>query len=148
MAEMATQSGAPLDEIKAQMKKAFSAMMGDSGRSFTYDSQGRRTKIVLHQGAMAEVTRTYSYNDHGDVIEERTILTRNPKIPVGVVFHPDESGNLVPEKPPSEWSPQPEMPESVVQYKYQYDNFGNWTKRTVTYSKEAEHTTRRELTYY
>jgi hypothetical protein len=148
MAEMAAQSGAPLDEVKAQMKKAFRVMMGDSGRSFTYDSQGRRTKTVLHQGAMAEVTRTYSYNDHGDIVEERTIFTQDPKIPVGVVFHPDESGNLVPEKPPSEWPPQPEMPQSVVHYKYQYDNFGKWTERTVTYSKEAETTTRRELTYY
>ena len=147
IAEMAAQSGAPLDEIKAQMKKAFSAMMGDSGRSFTYDSQGRRTKIVLHQG-FADISRTYNYNDHGDVVEERTIFTQNPKVPVGVVFQSDESGNLVPEKPSSEWPPQPEMPESVVHYKYQYDNFGNWTEQTQTRSEGWEHTRRRELTYY
>jgi YD repeat-containing protein len=147
MAEMAAQSGAPLDEIKAQVKKAFGAMMGDSGRSFTYDSQGRRTKIVLHQG-FADVSRTYNYNDHGDVVEERTIFTQNPKVPVGVVFQSDESGSLVPEKPSSEWPPQPDWPESVVHYTYQYDSYGNWIEQTQTRSEGWEHTSRRELTYY
>jgi RHS Repeat. len=147
MAEMAAQSGVPLEDLKAQMKKAFSAMMGDSGRSFIYDSQGRRSKIVLHQG-FADISRTYNYNDQGDVVEERTIFTQNPKVPTGVVFQPDESGNLVPEEPPSEWPPQPEMPESIVHYKYQYDNFGNWIEQTQTRSEGSEHTSRRELTYY
>ena len=147
MAEMAAQSGVSLDEIKAQMKKAFSAMMGDSGRSFTYDSQGRRSKIVLHQG-FADISRTYNHNDQGDVVEEQTIFTQNPKVPVGVVFQPVENGNLVSKKPPSEWPPQPDWPESVVQYTYQYDSYGNWIEQTQTRSEGWEHTSRRELTYY
>ena len=91
IAEMAAQSGAPLDEIKAQMKKAFSAMMGDSGRSFTYDSQGRRTKIVLHQG-FADISRTYNYNDHGDVVEERTISLKTQKFQLELSSNPTRVG--------------------------------------------------------
>lgn len=152
IAEMAAQSGASLDEIKALTKKAFRGMIGDSGRSVTYDSKGRRTNIVLHQG-YADVSRTSSYNDHGDVVEELTKFTPNPKVPVGVSFRPDESGNLIPEKPASEWPAQPEMPESIVQYKYQYDRFDNWTEQTQSRSEGArpagwEYTRRRELTYY
>lgn len=148
IAEMAAQSGVPLDEIKAQMEKAMSAMIGESARYFTYDAQGRRTKIVLRNTPLGEVSRTCSYNDQGDVVEERTTFTRDSRFPVGVPFHSDESGNLVPEKPPSEWPPQPQLPESIVRYQYQYDNFGNWTEQTVTRSEGWEYTRRRELTYY
>lgn len=148
MAEVAAQSGVPLDEIKAQMKKAMSAMMGESARYFTYDAQGRRTKIVLRNPPLGEVSRTCSYNDQGDVVEERTTFARDSRFPVGVPFHRDETGNLVPENPPSEWPPQPQFPESVVRYKYRYDNFGNWTEQTVTRSEGLEYTRLRELTYY
>jgi YD repeat-containing protein len=152
-ADMVAPPGFSLDEMKAELMRTFRSMMGKSGKSCAYDSQGRRTKVVLYLAAMGEATRTYSYNDHGDVIEERTIHTKNPKIPVGVIFRSDESGNLVPEKPPSEWPPQPELPESIVRYKYQYDSFGNWTEQTQTRSEGSrpegwEYTTRRELTYY
>jgi hypothetical protein len=148
IAEMAAQSGVPQDEIKAQMKKAMSAMMRESARYFTYDAQGRRTKIVLRNTPLGEVSRTCSYNDQGDVVEERTTFTRDPRFPVGVRFHSDENGNLVPEKPPSEWPPQPQLPESIVRYQYRYDNFSNWTEQTVTRSEGCEYTRRRELTYY
>jgi YD repeat-containing protein len=148
IAEIAAETGVPLAEIKAQMEKAVSAMMGESARYFTYDAQGRRAKIVLRNPPLGEVSRTCSYNDQGDVVEERTTVTRDSRFPVGVPFHSDESGNLVPEKPPSEWPPQPQLPESIVRYQYQYDNFGNWTEQTVTRSEGLEYTRRRELTYY
>lgn len=148
--EMLAQSNVPLDELKAHMKKAFDAMMGASGgvgRSYTYDSQGRRTKVVLHQG-FADITRTSSYNDNGDVVEERTTFIHDPKIPVGVPFHLDEHGNLSSDKPPSEWPPQQDWPESVVRYKYHYDGYGNWTEQTVSRSDGPEYTVSRELTYH
>ena len=148
IAEVAAQSGVPLDEIKAQMKKAMSAMMRESARSFTYDAQGRRTKIVLRNTPLGEVSRTCSYNDQGDVVEERTTFTRDSRFPVGVSFHLDETGNLVPAKPASEWPPQPQLPESIVRYQYQYDNFGNWSEQTVTRSEGLEYTRLRELTYH
>jgi YD repeat-containing protein len=147
-AEMLARSDVLPDEIRAQLKKVFGAMMGESGKSYSYDAQGLLTKIVLHQTPLGEVTRTCSYNDHGDVVEEKTIFNRDAKFPAGVIFHADDAGNLVPEKPESEWPPQPTIPESLVQYEYQYDSYGNWTEQTVSRSESSEYTRHRELTYY
>lgn len=148
-ADMIAQAGVSLDEMKAYMKKAFDVMMGDMGKSYAYDSQGRRAKVILHQGSLGDFTSTYSYNDHGDVVEEKTILTKNPSMPTGVDFHLDESGNLVPEKPPSEWPSQPDFPQQpAVHYSYQYDSYGNWTEQTTNRSDSPPYTRRRELTYY
>jgi len=147
--EMVAQSNVPLDELEAQLKKVSGTMMGQRGKSYTYDSQGRRTKIILYQGALFQVSRTYSYNDHGDVVEERTIFTHDSRIPIGVPFQVDETGNLVPEKPPSEWPTQADLQEpSVVHYTYQYDSFSNWTEQTVIRSEGSGYTRQRELTYY
>jgi len=151
-AEMVAPPGVSLEEMKAEMKSALSVLMAKSGKSCTYDSNGRRTKIVLHQGAMGEFTRTYSYNEHGDVVEERITHTTDARIPAGVSFRIDEAGNLLPNKPPIEWPPQTEIPDSIVHYAYQYDNFGNWTEQTQTRLEGSrsgpEYTRRRELTYY
>ena len=131
-----------------QLKRAISPMM-ESGRSHTYDSQGRRTKTVLRQGAMGETSRTYSYNDYGDVIEERTTFMNNRTLPIGVPFHLDETGNAVTDQPPSEWPTQSPLPESsVVRYDYEYDSNGNWTEKRVTYSEQSRRTERREVTYH
>lgn len=148
MADMIARSGVSLDEIRSQMKKVLGAMMGESGRTYTYDSQGRRTKIVLHQGALGDATRTYVYNDHGDVVEEQTTFWRNPGMPVGVPFQVDGSGNSVPSKPPSEWPPELEVPDQFAHYAYQYDSHGNWTERTVTHSLGWVYTRRREIIYH
>lgn len=148
-ADMIAQAGVSLDEMKAYMKKAFDVMMGDMGKSYAYDSQGRRAKVILHQGSMGDFTRTYSYNDHGDVVEEKTTLTKHPSMPTGVTFSLDESGNLVPDKPPSEWPSQPDFSQQpAVRYTYQYDSYGNWTEQTMNRSDSPPYTRRRELTYY
>jgi YD repeat-containing protein len=147
MADMAAQSSVPLDEIKAELKKASGAMRDEQTISYTYDSHSRRTKIILHQGPIG-VSKTYSYNDHGDVGEERTVFTQDSRIPIGVPFHVDETGNLVTEKPPFEWPPQLELPESVIRYTYTYDSFGNWTELKMTRSEGPECPRHRKLTYY
>jgi len=125
-------------------------MMGKSGtgKSYTYDSQGRCAEIILHRGALGEISRTYSYNDHGDVVGELTTFTRS-QLPFGVPLRLDDTGNLVPEKPQSEWPPQPKLPRlQVVHHTYQYDSYGNWTEHTVTHSQRWKYTRGRELTYY
>ena len=150
-AQMLADSGLPPDEVRAQMKKALSAFIGESGKSYTYDSQGRIKEAVLSEGLLrGKVTRAYTYNDHGDIAEERTTFSKDPSsLPVGVSFHPDENGNLVTDKPRSEWPPQPDLPKpSAVHYAYQYDSYGNWTEKTTTHSEGPSFTTRRELTYY
>jgi len=51
-----------------------------------------------------KVARKYTYNDHGDIAEECTTFTKSSSsLPVGVTFRADESGNLFPVTPPSEW---------------------------------------------
>jgi hypothetical protein len=149
-AQMITDSGLPPDEIRAQLKNVFSAL-GESKKSYTYNSQGRITEAVLSYGVFpGNVSRTYTYNDHGDVAVERTTFAKSSSgLPTGVTFHSDDNGNLIPDKPPSEWPPQPDLPEpSEVHYTYQYDSYGNWTDKTVTYGEESTFKTQRELTYY
>jgi len=149
-AQMMAQSGLPPDEIRAHLKKVFSALMGESRKPYAYDSQGRITEVILHQGLFGgKVARKYTYNDHGDIAEECTTFTKSSSsLPVGVTFRADESGNLFPVTPPSEWPPQPDLPEpSKVHYTYQYDSYGNWTDKTYR-GEGSNFTTHRELTYY
>ena len=148
-ADMLKESGVSLDEMRAQLKKALGSL-GESKKSYTYDSQGRITEAVLNYGGFpGNVSRMYSYNDHGDVAEERTTFTKSSSgLPVGVTFQADENGNLIPDKPPAEWPPQPDLPEpSEVHYAYQYDSYGNWTDKTMT-REGATFTTQRVLTYF
>jgi YD repeat-containing protein len=148
-ADMIKESGVSPDEMRAQLKKVFGSL-GESRKAYTYDSQGRITQAVLNYGVFpGNVSRTYTYNDNGDVAEEHTTFTKNSSgLPAGVTFQADENGNLIPDKPPSEWPPQPDLPgPSEVHYTYQYDSYDNWTGRTIT-REGSTFTTRRELTYY
>ena len=148
-ADMIKESGVSLEEMRAQLKKVLGSL-GESKKSYTYDSQGRITEAVLNYGGFSgNVSRMYTYNDHGDVAEERTTFAKSSSgLPIGVTFQADENGNLIPDKPPSEWPPQPDLPApSDVHYTYQYDDYGNWTDRTMT-REGATFTTQRELTYY
>ena len=150
-AQMLAESGLPPDEVRAELKKVLSAFIGDSGKSYTYDSQGRIKEAIVREGVLqGKVNRTYTYNDNGEIAEERTTFSKDPSsLPLGVSFHPDEYGHLVPDKPPSEWPPQPDLPKpSAVHYEYQYDRYGNWTERTIARGEEFTSTTHRELTYY
>lgn len=146
---MTAQTGVSLDELRAEMAKTFGALQSESGKTYSYDSDGRIEKVILNIGLLGTFTRTYVYNDHGDVIEEHNILVRNSVIPVGVPFHMDEDGKLVSDKPPSEWPQQPDFPAPPdTRCSYTYDSHGNWTEKTITHSKESSVTVRRELTYY
>ena len=113
-ADLIKESGVSPDEMRAQLKKVLGSL-GESKKSYTYDSQGRITEAVLNYGAFSSnVSRMYTYNDHGDVAEERTTFTKSSSgLPAGVTFHSDENGNLLPDKPPSEWPPQPDLPRAV-----------------------------------
>lgn len=148
---MTVQTGISQEELRAQLAKSFSALQSESGKTYSYDSDGRIHKVILNTGMIGSFSRTYVYNDHGDVIEVHNALTRKSAIPVGVPFRPDENGKLVPDKPPSEWPPQPDFPAPPdTHYSYTYDSHGNWTEKTTTFltSTEYSSTSRRELTYY
>jgi YD repeat-containing protein len=147
VAQMMANSGALPDEVRAEMSKAMKVFGNESSKSYCYDANGQVTKATV-DGMMGTFTRTYIYNEYGDVIEKQTDLARNKRMPMGVPFNVSETGEVIPSKPPSEWPPEPDLGASQnVRYSYKYDDQGNWTEKTATYDQQPSFTTRRELTY-
>jgi hypothetical protein len=78
-------------------------------------------------------------------------LTDNTAFPVGVAYSMDENGTLIPEtvsNTPSVLEP-PKL--DIIEYRYQYDQYGNWTEQTVVHRSESnEYSTvrHRTLTYH
>jgi len=139
-----------LEAMNRAMKSMLSGRSG-TGKSYTYDSQGRVTEVRDRNFAMDGVTRT-SYNEHGDKSEERTTLTANTAIPIGVPYSINENGTLIPTKAVSEAPSVPELPKvDIIEYRYEYDPHANWTEQAVVHRSESnEYSTvhRRTLTYY
>jgi len=95
---------------------------------YKYDPLGRliekRDRDILY-----EHTTAIEYNDQGDIGRKRETYT-------------DNSVNIR-----GNWVPQ----DIDTHYSYQYDSFGNWTEKVVTYnsgSNSTTSTTRRTITYY
>jgi YD repeat-containing protein len=142
------QSGVSLEEIRGQLAKQLSTLLGESGKSYSYNPEGRIDKATISDGMIGTFTRTYAYNEHGDIVEEDTVLARNAGMPIGVPFKLDDSGRMTPEKPPSEWPPEPDLGlPSKTQYSYKYDEEGNWIEKTTSRFQQS-FTTHRKLTYY
>jgi YD repeat-containing protein len=143
--EYRTEEG--LRQIKEHLKGAF---YGNTEKSYTYDAQNRITEMHLQSSLLSQDT-TIAYNDQGDIIEQRETSARgSSSLPFGVPFHQDEAGNLVPDKPQSEWPAQPDLlPRStLIRYIYKYDSQGNWTEQTVILGDGPTSTSHRKLTYY
>jgi YD repeat-containing protein len=142
------QSGVSLEEIRGQLAKQLSTLLGESGKSYSYNPEGRIDKATISDGMIGTFTRTYAYNEHGDIVEEDTVLARNAGMPIGVPFKLDDSGRMTPEKPPSEWPPEPDLGlPSKTHYSYKYDKEGNWIEKTTSRFQQS-FTTHRKLTYY
>jgi len=124
-------------------------MGGGGGTSYTYDAQNRIRERHLRILFFETVT-TIAYNDHGDIVEERTTSIRDSTGPGRGPFSIDDNGNLIPTQEASEAPapPEPLPATSEVRYTYQYDSYGNWTERTLTRSDGFSLATRRQLTYY
>jgi hypothetical protein len=140
-----------VDAVNKVMKAMMSGKNG-TGKSFTYDSQGRVTEVRDRNAASDSVTTT-SYNEHGDKSEEHVTTTM---FPAGVAYTIDEDGTIIPDP-----DPPPPVPErtllNITEFRYGYDQYGNWTERTVVSfarwsdsSESGEHSTvyRRTLTYF
>ena len=124
--EMIMKSGLPPDEVRAQFAKAFGQFQTRNETTYSYDSEGRIEKIVLRSGLAGAFTRTYTYNDQGDVIAEHTVLAANQAFAAQAGL---------------------ETPQDTT-YRYTYDGQGNWTEKTIGYSKESSFTVRREISYH
>ena len=144
------------DKQLEAMNKAMKAMMSGkngTGTSFVYDSQGRLTEVRDRNWASDSVTTT-SYNEHGDISGERRTIKSNLAYPHSVAYTIDEDGTLIPDRSDGVSDPPP-VPErtmlNIIEYRYEYDQYGNWTERTVVYRQESyEQSTvyRRTLTYF
>jgi YD repeat-containing protein len=149
-------SGELDDKQLEAMNKGLRSMMSGkngTGKSFTYDPQGRVTEVRDRNWASDTVTTT-TYNEHGDIIEERQTIRSNLAYPHSVAYTIDEDGTLIPDRPNGVPDPPPPPERTVLnitEYRYEYDQNGNWTERTVVNRQESyEQSTvyRRTLTYF
>jgi len=144
-------------QLEAMNKGLRSMMSGKNGtgKSFTYDLKGRVTKVRDRNWASDTVTTT-TYNEHGEIIEERQTIRSNLAYPHSVAYTIDEGGTLIPDRPNGVPEPPPPPPPertvlNITEYRYEYDQNGNWTERTVVNRQESyEQSTvyRRTLTYF
>jgi YD repeat-containing protein len=140
-----------LKQITDQLKPMLKALTGKTETSYTYDAQGRTIGTHMQSSLWSQDTTT-EYNDQGDIIEQRQTSTQSARgePDFRVSFHQDEAGNIVHDKPQSEWpaQPEPQLSSFRVRYTYEYDSQGNWTEQTRILSDGSTSTTRRNLTYY
>lgn len=120
--------------VLTQMKTAFENMMrqqtglfGNAERTYVYDGQGRAAERHMRMGSVRE-DLAWTYNDRGDMVES----TRQTS------GFPHEFGGL----PEQHWK---------CRYSYEYDEHGNWMKRSETWEvggNTTAGTRARHLTYY
>ena len=141
-------------EMEALNKAATTMLSGlrGTGTTYTYDAQGRIVES-RERNFIFEKTTTILYNAQGDKSEERTKITSNSVIPVGVTFSIDENGGFVPQQPQAGESSSAGFPseDSKLLYSYQYDSYGNWVEQTVIHDSRPDEplsVNRRKLTYY
>jgi len=140
--KFSAEQGVEIDGKRLEaMNKAMKMMMGGrdgTSKWYKYDSEGRVIEVWDRNFLMEEVTAT-SYNEHGDKSEERITKRENHVFPVGVPHSMDESGKLVPVEPVPEETPLPKQvfEPNIVEYRYEYDQRGNWTRETTTHRSES-----------
>lgn len=112
------------DQIQAiQEWKGLNALGPEAGTTFAYDAKGRITE-TRERNLVGDKKTTILYNEQGDKAHELTTFNNNQEVPIGVRL------------------------DSDLRYAYQYDSYGNWTKRTETRADGSSAVTRRMLTYY
>lgn len=150
----AKQRGQVNPEHLKQLNVALVTMMSGNGprTRYTYDPQNRLTNLRERNLWFGKTTRI-TYNERGDKAEERTNVTENSVIPIGVPDRMNEEGHLVPGNPTAEPPASPHLPyhSSVIRYAYQYDSYGNWTQQIasdLTHTDQPSTVRNRKLTYY
>jgi len=111
-----------------------------------------RPQLGLRQG------NTTSYNERGDIREERKTATSNLTHPFAGAFTIDEDGTIIPDRREGVSDPPPDLERTqrtITEYRYEYDQNNNWTERTIVIRQEVnsgsgEYSTvyRRTVTYF
>ena len=138
-----------LQQLREQLRATWKVFGQSTLRTYKYDSQNRVIKTLTESTFGLQEIET-NYNEQGDVSEQKTTYSKRAgSLPVGVPFHVDERGQLVSEKPESEWPEQPPLPEpTTTRYAYQYDTFGNWTENKMFSGAREPIVQHRVLLYY
>jgi len=109
-----------------------------TGISYSYDALGRVAE-VRRRDVVFEVVKTVSYNEHGDKSEEVVTYAPNYALPS---FSVNQDGALIPEHPGGVSDPprflEGAFQNNITEYRYEYDQNGNWTERTIVFRQEVE----------
>jgi YD repeat-containing protein len=142
-------------EMKSQMNAAqlksigtFMAAAFVPSISYSYDANDRISEKRSGMGSLHEQTTSVSYNEHGDVAEERTTTSSHPDL--SKEFSLGEDGEMI----STDNQPVIQPTQSETRYEYQYDSHGNWTEQSVLFRHSADDsfkvstTYKRKITYY
>jgi YD repeat-containing protein len=133
-----------------QMKSIAAIMTGAQNRtySYSYDEHGRVKERHRSSGFLGDQLTITEYNDHGDKATERETTVMSPDTGP---WNLTEAGAFIPTGKPN--PPQPPI-SSETHYRYQYDQYDNWTEQTMTSRTQPDEAfrfgtvIRRKLTYY
>ena len=145
--ELASADPAQLEMMKAAMMRMIGGNKGATSITNKYDKLGRVIERKTTVLGSRDHVQAMAYNEHGDLVSEKTDMDTNPDAVTGVST--DEMGNIVETRGEG---PPPMHSES--KFDYQYDSFRNWTEKTVylraSPDDEFKRTTvmRRTITYY
>jgi YD repeat-containing protein len=114
---------AMISAMKPADVNALRALMGGEGgvsrRLHTYDANGRRIETVSALfGPLGRERQTMAYNEHGDRVEERSESEHRQ-------MNIDDEGRLT-DDPAG-----PTTSLSEARFEYEYDERGNWLRKTV-----------------
>jgi hypothetical protein len=127
------ESGASIEQLREHLSKLMGGQTGPTSMRYAYDKNGN-IKQTVRRIFSEEETIDATYNEHGD--KEREI-TRTKQVG-------DTQTGTAPAR----------MPYSEVQYSYDYDPHGNWTRQTISYRNsengafQQSSETRREIDYF
>jgi len=129
-------------EDRKELERTFSVLMPDGifvTFEYAYDELGRIAQTVTRMASLSEASRTYTYDDHGNPIEEHhRENTRGANA--------NEQGELVTTSGSSS--------ESWTRHEYRYDDRGNWIERVTSVRHAPERDLhrstieRRTITYF
>jgi len=108
---------------KPAERNALRTLLGGEGgvsrRLHTYDASGRRVETVSSAfGPLGRERQTMAYNEHGDRVEERCESEERQ-------MHIDDEGRLTDD------AAGPTTSLSHARFDYEYDERGNWLRKTV-----------------
>jgi len=139
-------------EFNDAQKKALGAFIAANFNSaeivYSYDLQGRLVGKEKRGGVLGSEISTSSYNERGDIAEERTTEVQSPE--TGREYRLNDDGTMFPTGQPNQVPSQ----QHETRYTYQYDTYGNWIEQNMSSRSNPDEpfaqvvSYRRVLAYY